>query len=97
MMAALGSRSRPRPTRTSRTPRGVDLFPDASLFPLPEIQIDRTPVGQIMRQQTPRTPTAQYIEDPIHDFSPLYFLRSSSRLGCGNQGFHDCPFFICYI
>src|SRR5437879_1408175 len=76
---------------------GVDLFPDASPFPLTEIQVDRTPVGQIMRQQTPGTPTAQDIQDAIDDFPPLNFLGPSSWLGCGNQGLQTRPFFVCYI
>src|SRR5260221_8801151 len=62
-MAALGSGSRPRQTRTSRTPRGVDLLPDPSPFPLAKIQVDGTPVRQIMGQHPPGTATAQHIQN----------------------------------
>ena len=36
---------------------GIDLRPNTSLFPLAERQVDRTPVGQIMGQYAPGTPT----------------------------------------
>jgi hypothetical protein len=60
----------------------IDLFPNASLFPLAKIQIHRTPVGQIVGQHAPRTPTTQDIQDPIDDFSALNFLWSTAWLGC---------------
>jgi hypothetical protein len=49
---------------------------------LAKIQIHRTPVGQIVGQHSPRTPTTQDIQDPIDDFSALNFLRSTAWLGC---------------
>jgi hypothetical protein len=76
---------------------GVDLLPDACLFPFAEIEVNRTPIGQIMWKHTPRTPAAQHRQDPIDNFSPLNFLRSSSRLGGRDQRFQDRPFLVCYI
>jgi len=76
---------------------GIDLFPNTSLFPLTKIQVDSTPVGQIMREHPPRTPATQHIQDPIDDFSPLNFLRSSAWLGGRDQGFQDRPFLVFYI
>jgi hypothetical protein len=67
------------------------------LLPLAKIQIHRTPVGQIMGQHPPGTPTAQDIQDSIDDFSALNFLRSTAWLGRRDQGFQDSPFFVCYI
>src|SRR5260370_23181602 len=75
----------------------IDLFPNACPLPLAKIQINRTPVGQIVGQHPPGTPTAQDIQDPIDDFSALNFLRSTAWLGSRDQGFQDSPFFVCYI
>ena len=63
---------------TQLLPQGcIDLFPNPRSLPLAEIPIGRKPSGQIMRQQTPRTATAQHIQNRVDNFPPVNGLRAS--------------------
>src|SRR3954452_15975436 len=57
----------------------VDLFPKADLTPLPKVIVDRFPLRQIMRQQTPGNTPAQHVEHGIDDSPHLLSAWSAAR------------------
>src|SRR4051794_18831208 len=63
----------------------MDPVPDAVALPAAQIVIDRLPRRQVVRQQTPRHPGSQKIEDGIDQFPSRGLARASARFRLGDQ------------
>src|SRR5882762_6875443 len=75
----------------------MDLLPDPLATPRPKVMVDRTPRGEIVRQQFPCAATTNRVTDPIHNLAPRVFWRTSAGFGCGHERFQAIPFGISEI
>src|SRR6266566_6271990 len=56
-----------------------------------------SPGWQVMGHQSPRTPAAQYVEDPIDDFASRVFDIDRLFRYSRDQGLQDFPLRVCQI
>src|SRR5262245_1236515 len=80
-------------------PRGfaqgvVNPPPSAVQTPQPEYSIDRSPLGEVSRQITPRAARAIHIEDGIEHLASLDALRGTDLRWTRQQRLNQLPLFV---
>lgn len=84
MMAALGPASRPM-LAIRHDQLVIHLLEDGFIAQAGAPAIDRLPWRKVFRQQPPRDPAAQDIEDRVDDLAHRPFARPSSRFNLGRS------------
>jgi len=72
----------------------MNALPDAVVSPPPEDYVDGSPLGEIVRQQPPRTAGAIDVKNGVDDFPQSDRSRASPPRLPGQKGFDDSPLLI---
>ncbi len=96
----LGFRRVPGPDPHVRPEPRVHVLPETGLAPRGEVVEHGLEVREIVRQQFPRGPTTQVVEDSAHQRPTVHRPATAllrARLGFGNQRFEPLPPRICQV
>src|SRR5438552_5471524 len=69
----------------------MNLLPNSQVAPFPKKPVHSAPIGEIVRQQTPRTPRTVEIQNRVHHFAPVNPLRCPPITRSRQQRFDDLP------
>jgi len=72
----------------------IDPLPQAIFLPRVEVVLHRSPLGEIARQQTPRTRRSQNVQQSLDNLPQLYLSRSPQLLLRRHVGLDQRPFRI---